>query len=278
MDKTTNTDQVSANPLSDPLRHSKGADLVQALSDSVTNRRLAILRGIAQTGSISASARQAKVSYKSAWQSIETLSGLAGAVLVEKIVGGMGGGGARLTKAGEELLRSAEQWQQWQRRWFADQQDPRFVLRMQTSMRNQWPVRVISCQPLEGRVRVALRLDSERVLWAQITPESQKQLAVEPGAQVLAMCKANAVSAQRLKTMGKDREAVAEPVNRFEGRLIECDSQAIVKTGDAVTAVLAPDLTMVGYWRDTVLSPGEVGPVAVEIEESAVVIAIAREY
>lgn len=50
----------------------------QALSDGVTDKRLAILRGVANTGSISEAARQAGVSYKSAWQAIETLSNLAG--------------------------------------------------------------------------------------------------------------------------------------------------------------------------------------------------------
>jgi len=277
MDKITNPDKVSVNPLSDPQRHPKGANLMQALNDGVTNKRLTILRGVAQTGSISESARQSKVSYKSAWQAIETLSRLAGAVLVEKTVGGTGGGGARLTKAGEKLLQSADQWQQWQRRWFADQHVPPFGLRMQTSMRNQWPVSVIACQPMEGCVRVALCMGDEQRLWAQITPESQRRLAIEPGAEVLAMCKANAVSAQRLKTDMVREERMGESVNRFEGRLIERDSQAIVKTGDAVTATLAPDLTLVGYWRDTTLNPSEVGPVIITIEESAVVIAITRE-
>lgn len=63
----------------------------QALTDGVTDKRLAILRGVASTGSISEAARQVGVSYKSAWQAIETLSNLAGTALVEKVVGGAGG-------------------------------------------------------------------------------------------------------------------------------------------------------------------------------------------
>ena len=48
------------------------------------------------------------MSYKAAWQAIDTLSNLAGVPVVQKSVGGAGGGGARLTEAGQELLRAAE--------------------------------------------------------------------------------------------------------------------------------------------------------------------------
>jgi len=288
MNKTAIAEYASTNPLAGSLTRSVHANLAQALNDGVTDKRLAILRGIAQTGSISESARQANVSYKSAWQAIETLSRLANAVLVEKIVGGMGGGGARLTKAGEGLLQAAERWQQLQRHWFAHQQIPPMGLQMRTSMRNQWPVRVQSCVPSKGCVRVALSLDDEQLLWAQITPESQQQLGIEPGTEVLAMCKANAVGVKR---RGVERLGVKRPstrkavsatgeVNRFDGHLNEMDPQAILNTGDPVTARVASGLILTGYWRDTVMYSSEDGgegeAVSIEIDESAVVIAIAR--
>ena len=76
----------------------------QALGYDMADRRIAILRGIAQSGSISQAARDVGVSYKAAWQAIDTLTNLAGVPLVERSVGGAGGGGARLTPAGERLL------------------------------------------------------------------------------------------------------------------------------------------------------------------------------
>jgi len=250
-----------------------GANVAQALTDSVTDKRLSILRGVAETGSISEAARQAKVSYKSAWQAIETLTQLAGAVLVEKMVGGMGGGGARLTTAGEGLLQSAQQWQQLQRHWFTNQQMPPMGMAMQTSMRNQWPVTVKACSLTEGRVRVALYFADEQILWAQITPESQQQLAIEPGAHVIAMCKANAVGVRRIKTVVASGEPLSTAANQFEGRLSGLDAKASVSTGDALTVTLASGISLIGYWRD-VYSVVD-GPVAIEIDESAVVIAIA---
>ena len=63
----------------------------------LADKRIDILRRIGDVGSISEAARRAGVSYKAAWQAIETLNNLAGAPLVEKVVGGNKGGGTRLT-------------------------------------------------------------------------------------------------------------------------------------------------------------------------------------
>ena len=72
----------------------KKTNLTQALGHQATDKRLDILRRIGANGSISEAARSAGVSYKAAWQALETLSNLAGTPLVEKVVGGAGGGGA----------------------------------------------------------------------------------------------------------------------------------------------------------------------------------------
>ena len=66
--------------------------------EQLVDKRINILRRIHETGSISEAARLAKVSYKAAWQAIETLSNLAGAPLVEKVVGGSRGGGMSVAR------------------------------------------------------------------------------------------------------------------------------------------------------------------------------------
>ena len=75
----------------------------------LADKRIDILRRIADVGSISEAARRAGVSYKAAWQAIETLGNIAGGPLVEKVVGGSKGGGTRLTATGEEVLHIADE-------------------------------------------------------------------------------------------------------------------------------------------------------------------------
>lgn len=53
---------------------------------------LAALRRVGQAGSISQAARDAGISYKATRQDIDTLSNLSGKTLVDRTVGGSGGG------------------------------------------------------------------------------------------------------------------------------------------------------------------------------------------
>lgn len=63
-----------------------------------------LLDAIARTGSISAAAREMGMSYRRAWLLVDTLNRCFKAPLVEASKGGSGGGGARVTELGLEVL------------------------------------------------------------------------------------------------------------------------------------------------------------------------------
>lgn len=63
-----------------------------------------LLERIAATGSISAAGRAMGMSYKRAWQLVETLNGYFRAPLVQAATGGKAGGGAQLTALGRQVL------------------------------------------------------------------------------------------------------------------------------------------------------------------------------
>ena len=63
-----------------------------------------LMEHIRETGSISAAGRRMGMSYKRAWSLVEEMNGIFLAPLVERVRGGAGGGGARLTAAGEAVL------------------------------------------------------------------------------------------------------------------------------------------------------------------------------
>src|SRR5262245_65019844 len=66
--------------------------------------RIDLLRAVAEEGSITQAARTIGMSYKAAWDAIDTMNNLAGEVLVERNTGGRGGGSTRLTPLGERLV------------------------------------------------------------------------------------------------------------------------------------------------------------------------------
>lgn len=66
--------------------------------------KVRLLELVAGTGSISAAAREMGMSYRRAWLLIEDSNTLFGAPLVESSAGGAGGGGARLTALGQQVI------------------------------------------------------------------------------------------------------------------------------------------------------------------------------
>ena len=68
--------------------------------------RVRLLELIHSLGSISAAAREMKMSYRQAWQMVQDMNARSAEPLVDKVMGGKGGGGARITDAGERLIKA----------------------------------------------------------------------------------------------------------------------------------------------------------------------------
>jgi molybdate transport system regulatory protein len=68
--------------------------------------RAELLALIQSTGSIAAAGREMRMSYKRAWTLVEAMNNGFAQPLVEAVKGGAGGGGARLTALGQEVLAS----------------------------------------------------------------------------------------------------------------------------------------------------------------------------
>lgn len=246
----------------------KKTNLTEALGHQAADKRLDILRRIGAAGSISEAARGAGVSYKAAWQALETLSNLAGAALVEKVVGGAGGGGARLTAAGQQLLRASEQMQA-ARKALLHKLDKEAgagmpglaALGLRTSMRNQLPCVIKTLKKQGASIRVELRLADGTVLYSRITRESAELLGLASGLAVLALCKATAVNIA-------SRIAPRAGYNLLQGSV----SRAAARDQE-VALQLASGLQLVGFAGPAHgLRPGQAAMAA--LEESGVVIAL----
>jgi molybdate transport system regulatory protein len=174
--------------------------LNEALGHHISDKRLAVLRWVAQSGSISQAAREVGISYKAAWQAIDTLTSLSGANLVERTVGGAGGGGAQITPEGLRLLDLAAELASARQRvltQFAGGAALAGGLGLRTSMRNQLPCTVVQLRASYDQdpvVVASLCGPGGSVLEASLTRESADLLGLAEGLVVWAMCKATAVS------------------------------------------------------------------------------------
>jgi molybdate transport system regulatory protein len=248
------------------MKNKSGLHFAQAFGHEATDKRLDILRRIGEVGSISEAARSASVSYKAAWQAVETLSNLAGSPLVEKAVGGSGGGGARLTQAGVHLLAQARVRvlsKLEQRSGNTLSLSGLMGLGLRTSMRNQLPCQIKAITTTLGTARVHLDLTNGATLVSRITNESAELLGLKAGMPALVLCKATAV------TIGAELQG-ADSLNLVSGTVLNTTP---LTAGDEIAMALMPGLNLIGFFAGKEkLIEGQ--KVMAAVDESALVIAI----
>ena len=165
--------------------------------------RIELLSAIGQTGSITAGAKAVGLSYKAAWDAIDTMNNLAGEPLVVRTTGGKGGGGSVLTPRAQRLIDSFRVLEAEHRRFVerldaaaqAASEDLNVLRRLmlRTSARNTLFGTVESVASGAVNDAVTLRLPGGQAVVATITQESTQTLGLVPGVQAVALIKAPAV-------------------------------------------------------------------------------------
>ncbi|MDR1063319.1 MAG: TOBE domain-containing protein [Azoarcus sp.] len=172
------------------------------------NTRIRLLEAIDVHGSISQAAKFVPLSYKAAWDAVETMNNLADRPLVTRATGGRHGGGTQLTDYGRqmvELYRALEaEYQSALERLTASMneggagtlQEFRRLLKrmsMKTSARNQFTGTIVGLKAGEVDYEVSLKLGDANELVAVITRESAENLGLAIGMEIWALVKSSSV-------------------------------------------------------------------------------------
>src|SRR5260221_2483942 len=170
--------------------------------------RIRLLEAVDKHGSISKAAKHIPMSYKAAWDALEDLNNLADQPVIDRSIGGTGGGGTKLTEYGRKLIamfRAIEgEYQAAMDRLYDEAAGSegtdkaafqRLLRRMtlRTSARNQFFGTVSRVVSDSVDALVFLALDDDCELEARITTDSVKRLDLSPGREVIALVKAPAV-------------------------------------------------------------------------------------
>lgn len=165
--------------------------------------RVGLLRAIAETGSITHAAKAFGMSYKAAWDAIDTMNNLSGEALVERSAGGRGGGSTRLTPRGEQLAARFARIDDVHRRFVQMLSDEAIglsadlelikMLNIKTSARNQFCGTVSAVRPGAVNDEVEVALASGARIVATVTRRSAESLGLRSGANVFALIKASSV-------------------------------------------------------------------------------------
>lgn len=190
------------------------------------DKRIRLLEAIAEHGSLNRAAKTVPLSYKAAWDALDSMNNLADSPLVVRTTGGRNGGGTRLTEHGLQMItlyRAMESSQQDMLDRVSSmpalaagvsESAPLLTLlrrmAVKTSARNQFIGTVVSVVDRGGMTDVRLRLSGGDELIASITPESVETMILAPGVQAYALIKAPWVNV----TATRPR---AQAINSFDG-------------------------------------------------------------
>lgn len=209
--------------------------------------RVALLRAVDQHGSITQAAKAFGMSYKAAWDAINTMNGLSRKPLIERAVGGKGGGSTRLTDHGRQLIERYEKVDAIHQRFVelldqgAMDLDQEFsilkVLNMKTSARNQWIGKVTAVRSGAVNDEIEVSLPGGQRLAAIITRESTQSLGLRTEQPVVVLVKASSV------LLATDLQgARISARNRIDGRVHAIapgavNAEVTLKTEDGLSVV-----------------------------------------
>jgi len=253
-----------------------GLTLAHGEQSFLLEKRMALLRAIEETGSLNSAAKRVPLSYKGAWDMVDSMNNLCPVPVVEKVTGGVHGGGTVLTEYGRNLVKTYEVIQKEHQKFLEtlshitdfDSGSLKFFrrLNMQISARNQIVGRVELIDEGQVNASVYIKLKSGYTLVSVITLTATKNLGLKIGDEVVAIFKSSSVLlttdtslniSARNKLAGVVEQVTLGGVNGEVVIDIGGDTIASVitknavgnldiKKGDAVTAIIKASDIMVG--------------------------------
>ncbi|QSX75250.1 TOBE domain-containing protein [Lysobacter arenosi] len=194
-------------------------------------RWMALLAALGDAESITAAAKDVGLSYKAAWDAIDAMNNLSDQPLVERAVGGKGGGGTRLTDHGRRLVAAYQAVEEENER-FIERLNARMSgaaaeletigrLAMLTSARNHFAGKVVRIATGAVNDEVELELSGGARIVAIITHESLQHMALAVGDSAVALVKASSV----IVATGADVKLSAR--NRLQGKVARVQPGAV---------------------------------------------------
>jgi len=215
--------------------------------------RIGLLEAIDRFGSITRAAREVGVSYKTAWDAVDAMNNAAERPLVERAVGGLGGGGTMLTDEGKETVRLYRVLQ-GEHQKFIKRLEGRLgdvghfysLLRrvaMRVSARNMFSGKVAELRKGAVSTEVTLTLKEGETICSVITNESAATLGLKKGKEAYAFFKASAV------ILGKDlhdakvsaRNLLCGTVDRIAHGPVNAEVTVVLPGGSVLTAIVTEE-------------------------------------
>jgi len=177
--------------------------LQKAESTFLGKEQITLLEKIEHTGSINQAAKDVGISYKTAWHLVNMMNNLAEKPLVERLIGGKGGGGTNLTAEGKRVIAEFRIIEEEHQKFLSNLElrlkQPeklyQFLKRisMKISARNVFNGTISSIKPGSVNAEITLTLSGGAKITSIITNGAVENLGLKEGMNAYGIIKASAV-------------------------------------------------------------------------------------
>ncbi len=231
------------------MEFSSSLTLLNSKTPFLLEKRILLLEAILEHGSISKAAKAVPMSYKSAWDAINSINNLCEKTVVLRETGGVGGGGATVTKYGKNLIKSYTTLQKEHEKFLERlttltdfnsgnlKSLQRFT--MQISARNQILAKIEDINIDKVNANIFLKTKSNQSLVSSISKSSIENLTLEKDKEVLAIFKSNSVmiSTNNLKGFSA-RNKIKGLISKLVFTEVNCEVNLLINDTDVITSVI----------------------------------------
>ncbi|MBF0585642.1 TOBE domain-containing protein [Prosthecochloris sp. N3] len=212
--------------------------------------RIQLLEQINELGSISKAAKAVGISYKTAWQVVNTINNLSERPLVDRTTGGKDGGGTKLTPEGKKVIRQYHVIEEEHRTFLHNleqrlgepEQLYQFLNRisMKVSARNIFSGTISRIVRAPVNAEVTLTLKGGIPLTANVTSGAIDKLGLREGMSAYAIIKSSAVIIGREIDSGKvsTRNVLCGTVERIVDSQVNTEVELDIGGGNIITSII----------------------------------------
>lgn len=213
-------------------------------SFSFSEKQIALLQAIDSCGSISAAAKNIGISYKTAWDRVESMNNQSDQALVKRSAGGAKGGGTKLTQLGQNIVSGYIKIKQEHQHFLGslstdnpsvnDFANFSRKTEMKSSARNQFGGTVGKVTRGSVNTEVELKLGDSLSIVATITNDSQRDLKLKKDDSATALIKASWI------LLSNDVSIATSARNNIVGEVLrlkegEVNSEVVLDIGNEKT-------------------------------------------
>lgn len=211
---------------------------------SFSEKQITLLQAINSCGSISAAAKNIGISYKTAWDRIESMNNQSDQALVTRSAGGARGGGTKLTQRGQNIVSGFIKIQQEHQLFLEslntdDSSVNDFAnfsrkSRMKSSARNQFGGTIEKITRGSVNTEIELKLGDSLTIVATITNDSQRNLKLKKHDSATALIKSSWI------LLSNDVSIATSARNNIVGQVLrlkkgEVNSEVVMDIGNEKT-------------------------------------------